>query len=340
MREWHRTGKQADKYAGVERNVTSRRLLLLGAASLIAGPVRAQTYPTRLIRLIAPYPPGGATDIVARLTAAAIGLNVRQTVLVDNRAGAGGLIGHELGAKAAPDGYTLLLGNSAMLAVSVSLYPQLPYNPITDFTPISLIAKGGLVLLVNPRVPAHNLTELVGFAKSRPGELNAGIASLGSIHHLLTETLKANTHAEWANVPYKGSAPMLLDLIAGQLDLAFDNISSALPYVRSGQLRALAVTSAERTSLLPETPTLRESGLPIDGVSWHGILGPAGLPRDVVDVIHRSVVNMIQDTQNRARLAALGLDPVGSTPEEFAAFIAAENLRWAQIAKQSGARME
>lgn len=318
----------------------TRRVLLQGAACLVATRALADGYPNRPIRLITPYPAGGTTDIVARALATPLSQALGQTIIVDNRVGSGGLIGHDAGAKAAPDGYTLLLGNSTMLAVSVSLYPSMPYDPIKDFAPISLLAKGGLVLMVNPKVPVKTVAELIAYAKQNPNKLNAGLSSLGTIHHLLNDALKKIIGADWLNVPYNGSTPMLVDLMGGQVELAFDNIPSAVGYVKAGRLRAIAVSGETRSALLPDVPTLREAGIPLSGVSWHGLLAPAGTPKNIIDLLYREAAKIIKTPNIQADFERLGLDPVGGTPAEFAQFIKDENLFWAKIAKESGAKLE
>jgi tripartite-type tricarboxylate transporter receptor subunit TctC len=234
--------------------------VMLGMAA-VPLTAHADDYPNRPIRLIAPYPPGGTTDIVARYVANGLQKSLGWTVVVENRAGAGGIVGHEAVAKAQPDGYTLVLGNSAMLAVSVSLFPKLPYNPTKDFTPITEAAAGALVLVVKPSLPVKSLQDLLALAKKEPGKLNAGLSALGSMHHMTTEIIKARAGVKWTNVPYKGSAPMLIDLLSGQTDFAFDNIPSALPHIKDGKLRAIAVTGPTRSDLLPNVPTLEESGM-------------------------------------------------------------------------------
>jgi tripartite-type tricarboxylate transporter receptor subunit TctC len=312
--------------------------MMLASFALVAG---AQDYPNKPIRLIAPYPPGGTTDILARAIAAKLGDALGQPVVVENKTGAGGLIGHEFVAKAPPDGYTLVLGNSAALAVSVSLYPKMPYDPLTDFAPITELAAGQLVLVANPALNVKTVPQLIDLAKARQGKLNAGLSAVGSIHHLLTELMKSKAGVEWANVPYKGSGPMLVDLISGQTNFAFDNIPSALAFVKSGKLQAIAVSGRERTPLLPDVPTLEESGLAgVEGVAWHGLLAPAGTPKPIVDRLHAEVVKILRTPEMKTFLANQGLDAVGNTPEQFAAFIRAENVKWAKVAKEAGAKLE
>lgn len=308
------------------------------ASTLAAG---ADDYPSRPIRLIAPYPPGGTTDIVARYVANGLSKSLGWTVIVENRAGAGGIVGHDAVAKAAPDGYTLVLGNSAMLAVSVSLFPKLPYDPVKDFAPITEAAAGALVLVVKPALPVHSLRELLDLAKKEPGKLNAGLSALGSMHHMTTEVIKKRAGVAWTNVPYKGSAPMLIDLLSGQTDFAFDNIPSALPYIKAGKLRAIAVSGPTRSDLLPDVPTLEESGMKgVEALAWHGVLAPARTPEPIVKRLHDEIVKLLKTDEMKKRLNDLGLEPVGSTPAAFATFIRDENVRWAKISKEAGVKLE
>ena len=323
--------------------MTSNFVRRLCAAMLLlaAGGALAQAYPNRPIKLIAPYPPGGTTDIVARAVGTKLSEALGQPVVVENRTGAGGLIGHDFVAKAAPDGYTLLLGNSASLAVSVSMYAKMPYNPITDFAPVTELAAGQLVLVAHPGLNVTNVAQLIELAKTKQGSLNAGLSAVGSIHHLLTESMKFKAGVKWTNVPYKGSGPMLTDLIGGQTDFAFDNIPSSLAFIKAGRLRGIAVSGTVRTPLLPDLPTLIESGLAgVEGVAWHGLLAPPGTPKAIIDRLHAESVKILRAPEMKTYLAGLGLDGIGNTPEEFAAFIRDENVKWAKVAKEAGAKIE
>ena len=290
--------------------------------------------------MIAPYPPGGATDILARLISQGLTESLGVPVVVENKAGANGQIGHEFVAKAPPDGYTLLLGNSAALAVSISMYDKLSYDPIKDYAPITLAAQGALVMVVNPNVPANTLQEFIAWGKRSP-KVSAGLAGVGAMHHLVTEQMKIQSGVNWINVPYKGSSPMLLDLLSGQVDFGIDNIPSSLPHIKAGKLKALAVTSAKRTPLLPDVPTLAEAGMPgIEAAAWHGVLAPAGTPPAIVAKLNADIVKILRSPEMTKRLADLGLDPIGSSPQQFADFIASENVKWAKVVKASGAKLE
>ena len=321
-----------------------KRLIVLTAAVLFAAlstAALAQAYPSKPIRMIAPYPPGGATDILARLVAQGLTESVGQPVIVENKAGANGQIGHDFVAKAAPDGYTLVLGNSAVLAVSVSMYDKLPFDPLKDFAPITLAAQGPLVFEINAAIPASNMQEFLAWAKQRGGKVNAGLAGVGAMHHLVTEMVKLQAGVQWTNVPYKGSAPMVLDLVGGQVDVGVDNIPSSLQLIKTGKLRALAVTSDQRTPLLPDVPTLAQAGVPgVVAAAWHGVLAPAGTPPEIVNRLNVEIVKILRSPETVAKLAGLGLDPVGSDPKTFADFIASENVKWAKVVKASGAKLE
>jgi len=321
-----------------------KRLILLTAAVLVAALATgalAQSYPSKPIRMIAPYPPGGATDILARLIAQGLTESLGQPVIVENKAGANGQIGHDFVAKAAPDGYTLVLGNSAVLAVSVSMYDKLPFDPLKDYAPITLAAQGPLVFEINAAIPANSMQEFLAWAKQRGGKVNAGLAGVGAMHHLVTEMVKLQAGVQWTNVPYKGSAPMVLDLVGGQVDVGVDNIPSSLQLIRTGKLRALAVTSEQRTPLLPDVPTMAQAGVPgVVAAAWHGVLAPAGTPPEIVNRLNAEIVKILRSPETVAKLAGLGLDPVGSDPKTFADFIASENVKWAKVVKASGAKLE
>ncbi|CAO3359028.1 Bug family tripartite tricarboxylate transporter substrate binding protein [Azospirillum melinis] len=325
----------------------NRLLSLAGALALsalasvsAASSVWAADYPSQPIKLIAPYPPGGQTDIVARLVAQPLAEALGSPVVVENKPGANGLLGHDLVAKAKPDGYTILVGNSAMLAVAPNLLEKRPFDPTKDFAPIVTVAGGPLILEVNPKLPVHSLADLIALDKQKPGTLNLGLGGLGTIHHLLGEQLKLTFKTSWTDVPYKGAGPMLVDLIGGQVDFAFDNISSSIGHVRSGQLRAIAVS--QKTDLLPGVPALSETpGLEgLEASAWHGILAPAGTPPEIVHKLNSEIVKILKRPETLEKLKTLGLDLIANSPEEFSRFIVSENARWKKVADVSGAKME
>jgi tripartite-type tricarboxylate transporter receptor subunit TctC len=320
-----------------------KRVFLLAGAlalSVFSAAVGAADYPNRPIKLIAPYPPGGQTDIVARLVAQPLAEALGGAVVVENKPGANGVLGHDLVAKAKPDGYTLLVGNSAVLAVTPNLLANKPFDPVKDFYPITTVAGGPLILEVNPKLPVHTLADLIALDKAKPGTLNHGLGGLGTIHHLLIEHLKLTFKGSWSNVPYKGAGPMLIDLIGGQVDFAFDNISSSIGHIRSGQLRAIAVS--RKTDLLPGVPALSETpGLEgLEASAWHGVLAPAGTPPEIVNRLNTEIVKILKRPETLEKLKTLGLDLIADSPEEFRAFIAAENERWGKVAKAADVRLD
>ncbi|MCX7151323.1 MAG: tripartite tricarboxylate transporter substrate binding protein [Proteobacteria bacterium] len=314
---------------------------VLSALSVLSSAaVLAQNYPSRTVRFIVPYTPGGAADILARAVGAKLTEAWGQSVVVENRAGAGTNIGMEAVARSAPDGYTLLLGG-VTIATNPSLYSKLPFDPAKDLAPVSLLVAAGNVLVVNPELPVKTVKELIEYAGAHPGELNYGSPSTGSTPHLAGELFGALTGTKLVHVPYKGAALGLNDLIAGRLQLSFDNIPPAIAHIRGGKLRALAVTSAQRSALLPEIPTVIEAGLAgFDVSAWFGLLAPAGTPREAILRVQAETVKALQTGELRERLNQFGFEVVGSTPEAFGALIQSEILRWAKIIRESGARAD
>jgi tripartite-type tricarboxylate transporter receptor subunit TctC len=261
--------------------------------------------------------------------------------VVDNRPGAGGNVAGEVVAHASADGYTLLLGNNAILATNASLYNKIGFDPVKDFAPISLIGTQANVLVVNLDVPAHSLAELIALAKANPGKLNFASSGYGLAAHLAGELFKAEAHIDIVHVPYKGSAPALQDVIAGSDQMMFATTSGVMGFLGNGQVRALAVTTLKRTAVLPDVPTMDEAGLPgFEATTWHGLVAPAGTPQNIVETLHRAIVETLQDPGVQQKLAALGIDTVGDTPDEFTAYIGSEIPKWAAIIKASGAKME
>jgi len=317
-----------------------RRLLLalLCALPLVAA---AQAYPSKPIRFVVPYPAGGPLDTVARLLGQKVSESVKQPVIVENKAGAGGNIGADAVAKSPADGYTILMGAVATHAINPTLYAHIPYDPVRDFIPVTQVASTPNVLVVNPSVPAANVKEFIAYAKANPGKLNFGSGSTGSAGHLAGELFKTQAGVEMTHVPYKGAAPAMNDLIGGQIQLMFDNLASALGQVRAGRVRALAVTTAKRTSLAPDLPTIAESGLPgFDINTWFGIFVPANTPREIVDRLHDEFARALGATDVREKMLALGAEPAGSRPDEFASYIRGEAEKYARVIKASGARAD
>jgi tripartite-type tricarboxylate transporter receptor subunit TctC len=317
-------------------------LFLALVLTLPCADASAQGYPSRPIRLVVPYPPGGPLDIMARAIGQKLTEAWNQPVIVDNRAGAGGNIGADLVAKSPADGYTLLMGAVATHAINPTLYGRLPYDPVRDFAPVALVAQVPNILVVNPSVPARSVKELIELARARPGYLNFGSGSTGSTGHLAGELFKTMAGVQMVHIPYKGGAPAMADLLAGQVQLMFDNLANALPNVRAGRLRALAVTTLARSPAMPDLPTIAESGLPgFDLTTWFGVMAPAGTPGEIVLRLNAEIVRALDATDMRERLEKMGAEPpANNTPERFAAFIRAEAAKYAKVVKESGAKVE
>jgi tripartite-type tricarboxylate transporter receptor subunit TctC len=303
----------------------------------------AQTtaYPTKPVRLVVPFPPGGTTDILARAVAQTLSEAWGQQVIVDNHPGAGGNNGSDLVAKAPHDGYTLLMGTVGTHAINPSLYAKMPYDHVKDFTPVILVAGVPNVLVVNPSVPAHSVEELIALAKANPGKLNFASSGNGTSIHLSGELFKTMTGTQITHVPYKGSAPALTDLMGGQVQLMFDNLPSSLAFIKAGKLRALAVTTSTRSAALPDVPTLAESGLPgFEASSWFGVLAPAGTPREIVVKLNGAIDAWLASAGAREKLAAQGAIAAGGPPDAFVRHIATETAKWAKVVKASGAHTD
>ena len=304
-------------------------------------PVIAQSYPSKPIRLIVPYPPGGGTDIFARTLGSKLTATLGQQLVIEQRPGAGGVIGAEAAAKAAPDGYTLLIGQASNLAINQSLMGKLPYDSVKDFSPITLIAVSPSLLVVHPSLPVHTVKDLVALAKMKPGSINYASAGNGSPGHLAAEYFKKVAKIDIVHIPYKGAVPAMTDVIAGQTSLYFTSPIAAQPYVRSGRLRQIAVTSAQRFPPLPDVPALAEAGYPqYDMTSWWGLLAPAGVSRDIIARLHADTVKVLNTAEMKERLAGQGAMVVTNTPEQFAAYIKSEIANWSRIVRESGARLE
>lgn len=318
-----------------------RCALLLGAA-LLAVPASAQEWPAQKpIRIVSAFPAGGTTDILARVIAQKLGETLGQTVVVENRTGAGGVIGTDHVAKAAPDGYTFLLGNSGALASGLTLFPNLTYDPSRDFASVAIVGDVTIALAVNPQVPAKTFQEFIALAKAKPGQITTALASLGSLHHLLIEQMKKEAGITLVNVPYKGSAPAVTDLVAGVVQSDLDNLPAMISFVKAGRARVLVIGDEQRSPVLPDVPTFAEVGMPsLSASPWFALVAPAGTPRPIIDRVNREVVAMMRSPDMREKLAAQGLNARWSTPAEADQLIRSEMARWAKVAKESGAKLE
>ena len=319
-------------------------LLFLGVLGALGGlggeGAFAQNYPVRPIRMIVAYPPGGGTDIVGRMMAQKLGENLGQTVVVDNRGGATGNIGTELAARATPDGYTLLMGNVAPNAINVSLFKKLPFDPVKDFAPVSLVAVTPNILVGQPSLPVKTVKDLVALAKAKPGALNFPSAGVGSSSHLAGEMLKTLAGIDMVHVPYKGGGPALIALLSGQVQIMFATLPAAMPHVKSGKLRPVAVTTSRRSQALPELPTIAESGVSgYEAATWYGLLAPAGTPKAIVGRLHAEIVKILA-TDTRQFLMAQGFEPAGTAPAEFAGYIKSEIAKWGKVIRDAGIKPE
>lgn len=311
--------------------------VLTTITALACASALAQSYPAKAIRLLVGFPPGGSTDIVARIVGQKLGETLGTQVLIDNRPGAGGNLALQAAARAAPDGYTLVMGHLGTLAVNPALYTKLPYDPIRDFMPISLVASVPSMLVVHPSVPARSVKELIALAKARPGELNYGSSGAGGTPHLAVEYFKMMAGVDIVQVPYKGAGPMTTDLISGQISMTITGIPALLPNVKAGRLRALAVSTSKRLAVAPDLPTIAEAALPgYEATTWYGLLAPAGTPRELIARLNEAILRSVKQPEVAARLAGEGAEAVFSTPEEFAAHIKSEMARWEKVIRRAG----
>ena len=318
---------------------------LLGLAiamALFAGAAHAQqSYPSKPVRMLVGFPPGGGTDIMARIVGVKLADALGQQVVIENRPGAGGNISAELAAKAAADGYTLLMGHVAPIAIAPSLYPKLAYDPQRDLAPISFVASSPNVLVVHAALAASDVRSLIALARAKPGQLRYASSGPGTIQHLAAESFMQAAGIQMLHVPYKGSSQAVIDLIAGQVDMNFDTTPSVINYVKQGRLRALAVTTAKRSALVPEVPTLAESGLPgFDFSTWWGLFAPAGTPRPVIERLNHETLKALQLPDVREKLAGVGAEPAGNSPEEFAGFIRSETEKWGRVIRTGKISLE
>ncbi len=296
-----------------------------------------KTFPTKPIRIIVPFAAGGPTDIVARTVSQQLTIAFGQPAVVDNRPGAGGVVGADLAAKSAPDGYTLLLCSTGAMAINPSLMPGMPYDPVRDLAPITLVVTIPYLLLVNPSFPAQSVKELLALARAKPGQLNYGSAGNGTTSHLAMELFRSMAGISVVHIPYKGSSLAATDLVGGQLQLLFDAPPSSLPFVRSGKLRAIGISTLKRTPLLPDMPTINEAGVPgYEVLTWSGICSPSGTPRPVIERLNETIVHGVTGRETRDRFAAIGADVVANSPDEYRKFIVAELAKWSRVIREAG----
>jgi tripartite-type tricarboxylate transporter receptor subunit TctC len=315
------------------------------AAANVASPqtpsTAGQAYPVKPVRVVVPFSAGGTTDILSRLYAQKLSTSTGQQFIVDIRSGAGGTIGTEIVAKAPPDGYTIKIGSTSSIAVSPNLYPKLSFDLLKDLAPVSHFASAPIVLAMHPSVPAKNMRELIALAKAKPRELNFASSGNGSSLHLCGEYLKYLAKIDMVHVPYKGVGTALPDLVAGQVQLLFSDMAPFVPYVKTGKLRVLAVTTGKRSRLYPELPTIAESGVPgYDLAGWYGAMAPAATPRPIIDRLHAEFAKAMRAQDMQERYVGLGVEPVESTPEQFGAYIRSELGKWGEIIKRSGTKVE
>jgi tripartite-type tricarboxylate transporter receptor subunit TctC len=318
-------------------------MLAIGAVALFGAlpQARPADYPTRPVTLQVAFTPGGPSDVLSRIVGRKLEQLLGQPFVIENRPGAGGNIAAEAVAHAAPDGYTLLMGNNSILATNAALYKTIGFDPEKDFAPISLIGSQANILVVNPQVPARSMAELIAYAKANPGKVNFASSGYGAAAHLAGELFKAEAKIDIVHVPYKGAAPALQDVVAGHVQMMFATAASVVQLIHDGQVRALAVTTLKRTTVLPDLATVDELGIKgFDATTWHGLVAPAKTPKDVIAALHRATTAALDDAGVRKQLADLGVDIIGGTPEDFAAYIKSEIPKWTAIVKASGAKLD
>jgi tripartite-type tricarboxylate transporter receptor subunit TctC len=321
-----------------------QRLVRLAAAlAVMALPwhAQAQSYPNKPVKLVAPSTPGDAPDVIARLVADKLSTALGQQFVVENRPGAGGVVGSDYVAKAAPDGYTLIMGNAGSHGINAAVYAKLPYDIQKDFAPVSQIAIAPNVMVINPSVPANSVAEFIAYAKANPGKLSYASGGNGSSAHMSMELFKSMAGIDIQHVPYKGSSPALTDVVSGQVVAFIGNMPPTVPLIKAGKLRALAVTTRSRSALMPELPTIAEAGLPgFETVAWFGVLAPAATPPDVVNKLSAEIARIAKSPEIRDKLVAMGAEPVGSTPEEFKAVIDRDIAKWKPLAQKVGIKID
>jgi tripartite-type tricarboxylate transporter receptor subunit TctC len=317
------------------------RVVCVALAVLAAGAEGADAYPSKPIRFVVAFPPGGGTDLVARTVAPRLAERLAQQVVVDNRPGAGGNLGTEIVAKSAPDGYTMQMGSVGPLAINASLFARMPFDPLKDLAPVTLAASTPNVLVVHPSLPVTTVRELIALARARPGAINFASSGQGTPAQLAGELFNSMAGVKMVHVPYKGAAPALADLLGGQVQVMFSTMPPALPHVTAGRLRALAVASLRRSPAAPELPTLDETALPgFEATTWHGVMVPAGTPSAIVAKLHDDIVAVLRTPEIAERLSSQGAEAIGNTPEEFASYIRSETAKWAKVVRESGAKLE
>ena len=315
-------------------------LLLTGAASAVFAQTPAPAYPVKFVRFIVPYAPGGSSDVLARTLGQKLGASLGQTFVVDNRPGAGSMIGTDIAAKATPDGYTIILSDMPH-TINPSIYAKVPYDPIKDFTPITTIGVSPMFLFVNPAVKAQNVKEFIALAKAQPGRISIASGGTGATTHLMAELLQSHAGIKLTHVPYKGAGPALTDVVAGQIPATFTSMATAAPFAQSGRLRILGVTSAKRLAAFPDVATFEESGVPGMIVEhWWGVMAPAGVPKPVVDKLRGAIVNAVNSPDVRERFSVLAVEPRTNTPQEFRALLEADVKRWAKVVRDAGIKIE
>ena len=308
--------------------------------ALAAIPAYAQQYPSKPVRMVVPSSAGGGTDIVARIIAPDLSKRLGQQVVIENRAGAGTMIGIEVAAKSPPDGYTLLMGLST-LAINPALYKKVPYDAMRDFAPITLAVSSPAILVVHPSIPAKTVKELIAFARARPGQLNYASAGTGTFPHMSMELFLSMAKLKLEHIPYKGTGPAMIDMLAGHVAVMTGTILTSMPQIRAGRLRGLGITSSARSAVVPEIPTIAEAGLPgYEATQWYGMLAPAQTPKDIIARLHAEATRVLQQPEIRERFAGDGADPVGNAPEEFRRYIQSEITKWAKVAREAGIKPE
>ena len=313
---------------------------LLALQALVGGAFAAD-YPARPIKLVVPYAPGGGADGVTRIVAKTMSENIGQPIVIDNKGGAGAIVGTDLVAKAEPDGYTLLLGQSGPISINPAVYKSLPYDPVKDLAPITMTNSYPYVLVVNAKLPVNSPQEFVALGKSKPGSMNYGTTGVGAANHLMTELFCRKAGLKMTHIPYRGTALAVADLVAGQVTMVFGDPVSVLPHIQAGTLRALAVTSPQRSPVAPQVPTMAEGGFPdVEAVAWHGIFAPARTPQAIIDKLHAEIVRALQNPDIKELLSKQAMQPVGDTPQEFAAFLKKDIAMWKEVAAAANVSVE